>query len=262
MRTVKKIKSLVVVYLVLCVFLLLCIAATPHIIRQGMAISGHLIIEEEFLETALIVAILGLFYMILRANRRTLDAYRKAVARGGKDKSKLVSRLADAFSYIGSVNVSIKEIQSILCGFDHYPQTKKEFKQFLHGLTAEVMAFTGADRMVVRIINLCSGRTIKEYSAQGSGGVVPSITIGNRALMEGRLVEGVRTFVVRQKRPDLLTACIFPSMPLSEEQAVLVTAATKEIEMAFMLYFAVGQNRSSTTSTLQTEKEIYHDTYI
>ncbi len=261
METIKKIKSLIVVYLVLIVFLLLCIAATPHLIQHGMAISGHLIIEEEFLETTLIVAIFGLSYQILKAYRRTLDAYRMAVARSGEDKSKLVSRLADAFSYIGSVNVGIKEIQSILCGFDHYPQTKKEFRQFLHGLTAEVMAFTGADWMVVRIINLRNGRTIKEYSARGRGGAVPSITIGNRALMEGRLAEGVRTFVVRQKHPDLLTVCIFPSLPLSEEQVVLLTAVTKEIEMVFMLYRTGRRNNHPIMSTIRTEKETYHDTY-
>lgn len=261
MESVKPIKSLIVVYLVLIVLLLLCVAATPLLIRHGLAVNGHLIIEEEFLETVLIAAILCFSYVILKAYRRTLNAYRSAVARAGEEKSKLVSRLVDAFSYIGSVNVGIKEIQSVVCGWNHYPQTRKEFKQFLQGLTAKVMSATGAPWIVVRIVDLCSGRTIKEFTARGPGVAVPPATIGNRALMEGGWVEGYRAISVRHKNPDMLTACIFTATPLSEEQIVLVRAAAKEIEMVLMLYRSGGPNRHPATSTVQTEKEIHHDIY-
>ncbi|MEJ2155741.1 MAG: hypothetical protein P8X96_10420 [Desulfobacteraceae bacterium] len=254
METVKKIKSLVVVYFVLMVFLLLCIAATPLLIRHGLTISGHLIMEEEFLETALIVAIFLFSYLILSAYRKALDAYRNAVARAGEDKSRLMSRLTDAFSYIGSVNVGINEIQSIVSGCDHYPQTRKEFKQFLRGLTAKVMTITGAPWIVVRIIDPSTRRTVKEYTARGRGSVAPSTTIGNRAIIEGRLNKEFRTLVVRQKNPDLLTVCILPAIALSEDQLVVATAAAKEIEMAFMLYRAGGCNGHPTKSTVQTEK--------
>ena len=54
METVKQIKSFVVAYLVLIVFLLLCVAATPFLIRHGLAIRSHLVIQEEFLETSLL----------------------------------------------------------------------------------------------------------------------------------------------------------------------------------------------------------------
>jgi hypothetical protein len=243
METVKKIKSLIVVYLALIVFLLLCVSATPLFIRHGLAIGGRLIIEEEYLESTLIVAILAISCMIVIAYRRTLEAYRRAVARAGEDKSQLASRLTEAFSYIGSVNIGLKEIQSIVCGIDHYPQTRKEFKHFLHELTTKIMTDTGAAWVVVRIIDPCSGRTIKGYTAQGRGSAAPTTTIGNRAIIEGRLATGVRTFVVHQKDPDLLTVCILPAIPLSEEQTVIMTAAAREIEMAFMLYRAGRQNR-------------------
>lgn len=261
MESVKQIKSLIVVYLVLMTFLLLCVAVTPLLIRHGLAVRGHLIIEEEFLETVLIAAILCFSYLILKAYRRTLNAYRRAVARAGEEKSKLVSRLVDAFSYIGSVNVGIKEIQSVVCGWNHYPQTRKEFKQFLQGLTAKVMTAAGAPWIVVRIVDPGSGRTIKEFTARSPGAAVPPATIGNRALMEGAWVEGYRAIGVRHKNPDMLTVCIFSATPLSEEQIVLVRAAAKEIEMVFMLYRAGGPNSHSETSTLQTKKEIHHDTY-
>jgi hypothetical protein len=255
MKTVKQMKSLIFIYLMLIVLLLMCVATTPLLIRHDLAIAGRLIIEEEFLESALIVAIFGLSYVIISAYRRALDAYRRAVDRAEKDRLKLASRLTDAFKYIGSVNVGIKEIQSIVSGCDHYPQTRREFKQFLHGLTAKVMTITGAAWIVVRIIDPCSGRTIKEYTAQDRGSAVPSATIGNRAIIESRLAEGFRTFVVRQKNPDLLTVCVLPDMPLSEEQAVIVTAAARAIEMAFMLYRAGIQNRRPITSARQTETD-------
>jgi hypothetical protein len=261
MKAVKEIKTLIVIYVALMVFLLTVIAATPFLIRHSLAISSHLVIQEEFLETALILAIFGLSYLILKAYQRSLDAYRSAVDRAGKEKSKLASRLVEAFNYIGSVNVGIKEIQSVVCGCDHYPQTRKEFNQFLQGLTAKVMSATGASWIVVRIIDLRRGRTIKEFTTRGRGIIVPSATIGNRVLMEGGLVEDYRAIGVRQKNPDMLTTCIFKAIPLSEEQIVLVTAAAKEIEMAFMLYRAGGRNKQLLTPKEQTEKEICHDTY-
>ncbi len=261
METVKKIQSLIVVYLVLIFFLLLCVAATPLLIRHGMVIAGRVIIEEEYLESALIVAILALSCVIVIAHRRTLEAYRLAVARAGEDKSQLASRLTEAFSYISSVNIGLKEIQSIVCGCDHFPQTRKEFKQFLHGLTAKIMTATGAAWVVVRIIDPCSGRTIKGYTAQRRGSAAPSTTIGNRAIIEGRLADGFRTFVVRQKNPDLLTVCILPAMPLSEEQTVIATAAAREIETAFMLYRAGRRNRQTAQEDrIQKDPNVQHRT--
>lgn len=151
---------------VLMVFLMMVIAATPLLIRQGLAINGHLIIQEEFLETALIMVIIGLSYLILNACQRFLDAYRRAVNRAGEEKSKLVSRLVDAFNYFGSVKVGIKEIQSVVCECDHYPQTRKEFNQFTFAGHLARLFLDQPARMAGRTAGL------NRYRAHGGHGIL------------------------------------------------------------------------------------------
>ncbi len=261
METVKKLKYLIVSYLAVLLFLLLCVTATPLIIRHGLAMTRNLIIEEEYLETALIIALFGMSFLIFTGFRRALKAYERAVARVGADKSKLLSRLTEAFSYIGTVNVEIKEIESVLCGVAHYPQTKREFKQLLDHLAGKIMAVAGTPWIVIRMINCSSGRTVKEHAVENRKGVLPSVTMGNREILEGRQVQGLRAIGARRKNLDLLTVCIVPMRQLSEEEVVLITAITNQIEMLFMLHRAGCLHQKPEKSIDNTEKEVCHDTH-
>ena len=100
METVQKLKYLIVSYLTVLIFLLLCVAATPLVIRHGMAIARKFIIEEETLETVLIAILFAVSYLIWIGFRHALKAYMRLAVRAGEEKSRLISRLAEAFSYI------------------------------------------------------------------------------------------------------------------------------------------------------------------
>jgi hypothetical protein len=261
MQIVQKLKILIGFYLSVLVILMLSVVAMPLLVRHSLTLTSQFVIEEERLETLLIAILFVASYLILKAFKRTLRAYENAVNRAGKEKSRLISRLTEAFTYIGTVNVELKEIQSILCGVEHYPQTKKEFKQCAEALAAKAMTVTGTAWIVIRLINPSSCRTVKEYAVAQPNAVVPSITIGNRAVVDGHRVKGLRTVVTHRNNPDLLTVCIFPQTPLSEEQIVLLTAIASRIEMFFMLYQAGCRHLNTFNSTDHPGKEISHDTY-
>jgi arginine exporter protein ArgO len=116
MEPIQKRNRLIGVYLSVLFILLLCVSATPLLIRHGLSLNRRLIVEEETLETLLIITLFGISFVILRSFMHTLEAYQRVVNQVGKEKSKLVSRLAEAFNYIGTVNVEIHEIESVLCG--------------------------------------------------------------------------------------------------------------------------------------------------
>jgi hypothetical protein len=265
MGNVKKLKRLIAFYLLVLVFLLMCVMAMPLIIRHGLSVANHFVIEEQNLETALIVLLIGVSLFILRGFKHTLGDYERAAKRAGMDKSRLMSRLADAFSYIGTVNAEIKEIESIICGVTHYPQTKREFKQILDQLGGKVMAVAGSPWLVVRMISRSSGRTVKEHFVEAHKGALPPATVGNREILEGRRVDGFRAIGPRQQNLDLLTVCILPVTPLSEEDIVLITAVANQIEMMFLIY------RDGCTLELKSGpadkpnnnnvKEVFHDTH-
>ncbi len=257
MQSVQKLKCLIVLYLGALVFLLLSVIVMPLIIQRELLLARDIIIEEGILETSLIVILFGISYFILRGFKHTLKDHELVVGRAGEEKSRLVSRLTDAFSYIGIINVELQEIRSILCGVEHYPQTKREFNLFIDHLAAKAMTVAGTPWVVVRIISRCNGRTIKEYTAVRPKNVLPSACMGNREILEDRPSEGLRKIDTCQKNLDLLTVCILPAIPLSEEENILITAITSQIEMLFLLYRAGFLQQQSFND--HTEKKICHD---
>jgi hypothetical protein len=255
METVQKLKYLSRFYLSVLLVLLLCAAFTPLVIRHGISVTRRFIIEEDVLESVLIVILFGISYLILRGFNHTLKAYERT----GEEKCRLASQLTDAFTYIGTVNVEIQEIQSILCGVERYPQSQKEFRELLDGLAVKGMAVAGTRWIVIRIINRCSGRTVTECAIERQKGALPPAVMGNRAILEGREVEGMTAIGSSGQNPDLLTVCILPTSSIPEDARVLMTAITNQIEMLFMLYRAGCIPREP--STHETEKETYHDTH-
>jgi hypothetical protein len=264
MEIVRKLKFLIAAYLSVLFFLLLSVIAMPLVIRQGLSLTPTFVIEEESLETALIVLLFGVSFFILKGFKRALGAYERAAESAGLDKSRLMSRLTDAFSYIGAVNVEIKEIESIICGVAYYPRTRKEFKRLLDQLGGKVTAVAGAPWLVIRMINRSTGRTVKEHFVEARKGALPSATMGNRDILEGRRVDGFRAIGPRRQNLDLLTVCILPATSLSEEDVVLITAIANQIEMLFLIYrdgCALAQSSEAADKPCSLIKEPFHDSH-
>lgn len=259
MESVRRLKSIVGVYFVVLGFLLLAVIAMPLVIQGGIAIARDEIIGEEILETGLILTLFSVSFFILKGFKRALDAYQHAVEQAGQEKSRLISNLAEAFHYIGTVNVEFQSIQSFLCGVEHYPQTRKELKLLLTRLASHAMAVAKTPWVCIRIIERSSGRTLSEYSVQRHSGELPSMTIGNRTVLEGRLDSEFRTVGSRQTNLDLLTVCILPATPLSEEQRILLTAIVNQVEMWFMLGCPDGMHDKLSFLSEKNEREPYHD---
>lgn len=238
MKKVHKLKLFIDFYLGISIILLLSVIAMPLVIQHGLAVARDFIIEEGILETSLIIILFVIFYFVLKEFKHTLKAHELEVSRAGEEKSRLVSRLAEAFSYIGTVNVELHEIQSIFCGIEHYPQSKREFKLLVDHLASKAMTIAGTPWVVIRIISRCNGRTVKEYNAMRPKIVLPLACIGNREIIEDRPVKGLRKIASCQKNLDLLTVCILPAKHFSEEENILITAVTSQIEMLFLLYRA------------------------
>ena len=238
MRTIKQLKIFISLYFGIFVFLLLSVIAMPLIIRSGLSLTQNIIIEEGFLETSLIVILLGISFFVLRGFKHTLKDHELAVIRAGQEKSKLVSRLTEAFNYIGTINVELQAIRSILGGPENYPQTKKDLNLFIDHLAAKAMTVAGTEWVVIRFVRRCDGRTLKEYSAIRPNRVLPSAFIGNREILEGSPAEGMRKILTYQKNLEFLTACILPDKQLSEQESILVTAIISQIELFFLIYRA------------------------
>lgn len=236
MKPIQKYNILIALYVAVLAFLLLCVVAVPLSIQWGWAITEKIIIEEEIFETALIVILFVISLFVLRRFKRALNAYEHEFGRAGVEKSWLVSRLTHAFRYIGTVNVELQEIHAILCGLENYPGTRKELRQREDYLTTKAMTIARTPWAVARMIDRRSGRTVKEYAVVRPGQVLPSSTIGNREILEGRHVDGLTKIMTHQKNVDLVTVCILPDATCSEEENILLRLITSQMGVSFILY--------------------------
>jgi len=258
MESVWKPSYLIGLYFSILLVLLLCVSTTPLLIRHGIAITDRFMIEEEVLETIMILVLFGISFLVMIRMISRLNSYRQAAESAVYEKSKLISRLAEAFRYIGKVNVEIQEIESALCGVAFYPQSKKEFRGLIDKLALKAMTIAVAPWLVVRMIDRDSGQTVNEHAVQHPGTTPPSVTMGNRAILDGAGIDGLLTIGPRQQNLDLLTVMVLPAATLSKEKNILLAAILNQIEMHFILYRAgcIKPKQSGIDSI----KEIAHDT--
>lgn len=236
MEPIQKHNILIYFYIVILFLLLLCVSATPLIIRHSIPLTHDIILEEETVETALIVALFGISFFIFKSFMHTLKTSQYEIDRVGKEKSRLVSRLAEAFNYIGTVNVEMQELESVLCGMEWYPQSKREFKERVDQLAAKAMTIAGAPWLVVRMIDRHRSQTLYEHAVKRLDSDIPSTTLGNRAIIEDRRPDGLRTVGSRQRNLDLLCVFILPETEMTDDRSILLIAILNQIEMLFMLY--------------------------
>jgi len=234
MEDVRKLKVLAGIYLGLLLLLLLCVSLTPLIVRHGIGVRTF-VIEEETLETLLILGILGVSYLLLRALLSTLRSYRRAAEKAFQENASLLSRLAEAFRYVGTVNVEIQEMHSVLGGIDCYPRSRKEFRRCLARLAARAMTITGAPWSVIRIIDR-RGRTVRECGAERKRGVRPPATIGNRDILAGGCIEGLASVRLQPQNLDLIAVCLFPTPSPGEAARLLLTMILNQCRMLFLLF--------------------------
>lgn len=227
------------IYIVLLTGLLAAVSLVPLLIGQGIALTPDFIIEEDVLETVIILILFAASYSIYRGFRRQIGEYHYAVKRSRARQLALRTRLTEAFHYIGTVNVELDQIMSGLCGLTRYPLTKKELKQQFGVMAGKVMSIAHIPWGVIRIIHRNSGRTIKEYAFEGVTGALPNATIGNRAILTNRHAGGLQSIGTCQDNLVIQTVFILPAVSLSKEDLLLIKAIVNQIEMLFLIYHPV-----------------------
>jgi uncharacterized membrane protein YciS (DUF1049 family) len=236
MKTIQEFNVMIVLYVAVLFFLLLSVLAVPLSIQRDWLITQEFIIEEEFIETALMAVLFGISFFILKRFKHKLNNYEKKFSRADKKESKLLSRLNDAFRYIGTVNVELQEIHSILQKLDNYPRTKKEIRQLVDYLATKAMVIAKSPWIAIRMIDKKSGRTVYDSTVVRPGHEFQTGMIGNREILENNTVPGIIKIINRKKNVDLITVCVLPEVECSEEETILIKLIIDQIEMYFLLY--------------------------
>ena len=236
MKNIHRLNAMIALYVAVLFFLLLFVLTVPLTIQRNLTITQDIIVREEIIETALLAALFSVSFFILTRFKSTLNSYERKFNRIGKEKSKLLSRLADAFRYIGTINVEIQEIHSILQSLDNYPATRKEIKGLVNYLITRTMIIARSSWVAIRMIDKKNGKTVYEDKVVRSARKFPAAMIGNREILENKTVPGLMTIITNKKNADLITACILPEVECTDEEAILIKLIIDQIEMHFLLY--------------------------
>jgi hypothetical protein len=232
---IKTLRNLKAVFLVVVGLMFLLIAATPLLVPRGMTLFERFVIEEDAIETVLILVLFAVAYLASRAYRTAVAAYKKRLLRLTADRSVMADRLSDAFRYIGTVNVQLQEIHSVFSGLKRLPENRRQFKDLLSMFGGKILGMMNVDWVTIRIVDRRILRTIVEHREVRKIQPVADPHIGNRAVVEGKPVVGCVIVTDAKDNLSVVAACILPLDHLDKEGTILMQALVDEIEMLFII---------------------------
>ena len=232
----RKIRLLEGIYIVVLILLFSLIVFTPYLITNKALLINNILMDEELVEGLLIALLLVISSLVSARYRKKFVEYRGQITALSVKKADVESRLADAFKYIGAVNVQIGEIQSLFLSLDKYPEDNKGFKKSLSFLAQRVFGIVNVDWVVFRIINVDSLKTLREYSETRGTALCLKHNISNKSLVGTKAVDGCTVINSDQKNLTIRVSCIIPSENLTATQKGFVETIVNALEMLFIVF--------------------------
>ena len=232
---IKTLRYLRAVFVVGVGLLFLLIAATPLLIHRGFALADGVIFNEEVIEVVLIVIMFAVAYLASRVYLSAVEGYRKKLLRLADENTLLVDRLTDAFRYIGTINVQLKETHAIFSALKRVPENRRQFKNLLTLFANKILGMVNADWVLIRIIDRRTLRTFIEH-LQNRGGHPDHVqSISNRAVLESKRIDGLIITTGTKDNLPILTACILPLDHLQKQETILLQPLVDTVEMLFII---------------------------
>jgi hypothetical protein len=232
---IKTLRYLKAVFLAVVGSMLLLIAATPFLVPRRIALLDRFVFEENAIETVLILFLFALAYLASRAYRAAIAAYKRRLIRLAADRSVMADRLADAFRYIGTVNVQLQGIRTVFSELNRLPENRRQFKDLMGKFGHKILGMMNVDWVTMRIIDRRSLRTIVEHREVRNIQPVADPHIANRAIAEGKPAPGCTIVTDAKTNLSVVAACILPLDHLDKEEKILMQALVDEIEMLFII---------------------------
>lgn len=229
-------------YAAVFVLLMLMVIGAPFLVRRGVAVTEHVFIEQEILQAVLIAVLLSVAFALFHQYKRVLKAGREEMQRLATNNDTLLSRLTDAFKYIGKVNVQLQEIRSVFFHLNRLPESRNDFKNLLRVFARKALSIVNTEWVVVRIIERRTLRTVIEHLEVRSGAIALHPRIGNKSVVDAEAMAGQAVIRCEIENLDITVVCIFPRDELSPEEKILVEAIAGEIELLFITFTALQAN--------------------
>jgi hypothetical protein len=212
----RKTKILTRLHLTLLGALLVLIISTPFLVDEGISI-----FDEEVVESIMILFLIGLSLSVFAL-------YQREIRR--KEQS-----LAQFTRHVGALNLQIEQIRLLCKDIEESFETGKNRRDAITKLADRVLGIVNAAWVVLRIIELESGRTVTEC-ARGRGKTDWSTPeISNRKLLENASLDDYSVICSGQDYPHLRAFCMLPVKEITKVQSVLIRVILDNLSMLYVV---------------------------
>ncbi|MFC1863044.1 hypothetical protein ACFL1Z_03730 [Thermodesulfobacteriota bacterium] len=227
----KKIKFLEKMYLLILLSIFLLIVFTPYIIK-----SGFTVFDEQLVEGTAIILLFAVGYAVLFLYQKEVSRNFTELNRLRLNKETIENQLAEAFKYIGNVNIQLEEIESVFSDLQKFPENKKDIGQILQFLAKRTLNMVNAEWVLFRIIDTRSLDTLGEYSEMRGDTVSHKHRISNRVLASNGRLEKLTVVGSKQENSQIRTFCIIPKEKISRDVELFIKAVVNQLEMLFLIF--------------------------
>lgn len=206
------------------------IAAIPWLIRGPLWLA-----TEETIEVIVLACLLSLAYVVNFLYLREFGRLRRY-------QVNLEDRLQDTFKYIGSVNLQMEEMRQAFANFKKYPENKKDIRTVFVYFSEKILGMVNADWIILRIIDIKTGRTLREDKFTRNNQVITFSKFDNRDILEGRCKLDQCTIVKSdQENLNIKACCILSAHLNNEDQEFFVRSMINQLEMLFIVFSSLNK---------------------
>ena len=109
-------------------------------------------------------------------------------------------------------------------------------KQAMKFLANKILSIIAADWVLLRIIDLSSQVTLREYTETRGSVALIKHEISNKNLVQGQKNDDYSYITSRQNTFNIKLFCIFPKIKVSQQQQIILRAMVNQLEMLFLIF--------------------------
>lgn len=170
--------------------------------------------------------------------------YLREVGRLRRNQVNLEDRLQDTFKYIGSVNLQMEEMKQAFSNFKKYPESKKDIRTVFVYFSEKILSIVNADWVILRIIDLKSGRTVREDKFFRNNEVVNCGKFDNHEILENKIKFSQGSIIKSdQENLNIKACCILSTKLKGREQDFFVRSMINQLEMLYIVFSSLSKQK-------------------
>lgn len=193
------------------------------------------ILEKEYEEVILLILFLLFGYLTNILYKKEAKKYEDHINNLDDIQKSMEEKLNDAFKYIGTINLQLKEIKSVFAKNDKYPETKEEMKNIEYYLADKILWIVQSEWIFLRIIDTTNIRTLSEVFITKDEKVINRENFSNKQLVSNTISDA---FSVISSPNDNFTINTYVVLPITikKEEKIMIQSIANQVEMFYIIF--------------------------